>query len=47
MSCRAEAQVAPHTEEILREPVRRRQALRVPDPFAPSHLTLAVPDDSP
>ena len=36
-------QVAPHTKEVLHEPMHRQEALGVSDRFEPSHLVLALP----
>jgi hypothetical protein len=35
-------QVAPHTKEVLHEPVHRQKALGVSDRLEPSHLLLAL-----
>ncbi len=36
-------QVAPHTKEVLHEPVHRQESLGVPNRLEPAHLALAVP----
>ena len=35
--------VAPHTKEVLHEPVHRQETLRVSDRLEPSYLALALP----